>query len=159
MWPSVPQMWLSHGCCQGCCASRQECRPRCGQGWRWGLGRETELLLGFRRDTVLRKKKYLVFGFPKIFSLFLGGKRFVQINTPPSCTQASSLRSNTSASPDVRSDLCALVLLLLGTSCHSGRAAAAASVSGTGGELSLLAQQVGIFPRLRKHPAFPGPQR
>lgn len=40
-----------------------------------------------------------------------------------------------------------------------GRATAAASVPRTERELSLLAQQVGIFPRLHKCPAFPGPQR
>lgn len=161
MWPSVPQMWLSHGCCQGCCASRQECRPRCGQGWRWGLGRGTELLLGFRKDIALRGKK-------RVFSVRLlknlqpvpwGGKICTNKHTtllhlkPRHCV-LTLLQVLMPGLTSVHWYSCSWVL-----PATRGRATAAASVPRTERELSLLAQQVGIFPRLHKCPAFPGPQR
>lgn len=57
-------------------------------GMEMGAGKGDRTASGLQEDTALRKKKYLVFGFSKIFSLFLGVKRFVQINTPPSCTSS-----------------------------------------------------------------------
>lgn len=121
MWPSEPQMWLSHGCCQGSCASRQECGPRCGPGWRWQLEEGTELLQEGRGS---EKERGLLFGFPKnVQRVPRAGGRFVQINIPPSRTHTSALHAPTPLHSILtllqvltftQSDLCLLGSLVLG---------------------------------------------